>query len=291
MEIKRVIPSGYCKGVVHAIKLAEETRKNNPQDKIHVLGMIVHNSFVTDELARIGIITLDDSSKTKEELLDEISEGIVIFTAHGISDCIKQKALDKGLRIVDASCEDVLKTREIVKKHLAEGYDILYFGKRNHPEATAILSISPKIHLITSKEDIDALEITNSKLLLTNQTTMSYLELEEYFDYAITKYPHIKIIEEICNATSSRQKAISELDDCDLLYVVGDIKSNNTSKLKDIAISKGIPKVLMISSYQEINKKDLIGINKVYVTAGASTPPKLINEVMDHLNLLGTELS
>lgn len=291
MEIKRVIPSGYCKGVVHAIKLAEETRKNNPEDKIHVLGMIVHNSFVTDELAKLGIITLDDSLKSKEELLDEIDEGIVIFTAHGISDHIKQMAINKGLRIVDASCEDVLKTREIVKKHIEEGYDVLYFGKRNHPEATAILSISPKIHLITGKEDIDNLKIDNDLLLLTNQTTMSYLELDEYFAYSKEKFPNIKIIEEICNATSSRQKAINELEDCDLLYVVGDVKSNNTAKLKDIAIKKGIPNVLMIANYHEINKKDLIGVNKVYVTAGASTPPILINEVIDYLNLLGTELS
>ena len=283
MEVKRVVPSGYCKGVVNAIKLAKKTRLENPHDDIYILGMLVHNSFVSDELASLGIITLDDSFKSKEELLDEVNEGIIIFTAHGISDKIKNKAAAKGLRYVDATCVDVLKTQNIIRQHLDDGYEVIYFGKKNHPEAEAVLSISDRIHLITSEEDILKLDLKGKKLFLTNQTTMSYLELKDLIGKVKEIYPDIKIQKEICNATSSRQEAISKLEDCDLLYVVGDSKSNNTNKLVDIAKKQGIEKVLLIHSYKDIKKDDLHNIDKVYVTAGASTPPALIDEVISCL--------
>ena len=283
MEIQRVYPSGFCKGVVNAIALAKKTREEYPHENIYVLGMIVHNAFVTEELSSLGIITLDDSRKSKEELLDEIDEGIVIFTAHGISDQIREKAAAKGLHCVDASCEDVLKTRDLVRSHLSDGYDVLYFGKKGHPEAEAILSLSYKIHLLSCAEDIASLDIENPKLLLTCQTTMSYLELEDLFSLLRKKYPHVKEVSEICRATGERQKAIYALEDCDLLYVVGDPRSNNTNKLRDIALRRGIKKVILISSAKELSKDDLIDVSKVYVTAGASTPPQVIAEVIRRL--------
>ena len=283
MEIKKVVPSGYCKGVVNAIKLAKDTKANNPEENVYVLGMLVHNSFVSEELSSLGIITLDDSKKSKSELLDEINDGIVIFTAHGISESIKQKAIDKGLRYVDASCVDVLKTQNVIKDYLNDGYDVIYFGKKNHPEAEAVISISDKIHLVTNEDDLRKLDITNHKVFLTNQTTMSYLELKDLIELSKKLYPDIVIEKEICNATSSRQEAIANLTDCDLLYVVGDIKSNNTNKLVDIGIKKGIKKVLLIQNFKDINTDDLKDAHKVYVTAGASTPPKLIDEVISFL--------
>ena len=279
-----MIPSGYCKGVVRAIRLAKKTREENPNEKIYVLGMLVHNSYVSKELADLGIVTLDDTYRSKLELLDEIDEGIVIFTAHGIADSIKEKAAAKGLHYVDATCVDVLKTQNIIKKYLAEGYDVIYFGKRKHPEAEAVLSISDRIHLVADRNDLQDLKIYNDRIFLTNQTTMSYLELSELIEAAKKKYPFIVSEEEICKATSSRQLAVSDLDDCDLLYVVGDIKSNNTGKLADIGRKKGIRKVFLIQSYKDIRREDLKDVDKVYVTAGASTPPKLIDEVIDYLS-------
>lgn len=283
MEIKKVVPSGYCKGVVNAIKLAKDTRNKNPNEKIYVLGMLVHNSYVSKELEQLGIITLDDTNKTKAELLDEINDGIVIFTAHGISDQIKQKAIDKGLKYVDASCVDVLKTQNIIKDYINNGYDIIYFGKHNHPEAEAVISISNKIHLVSNMNELEALSIENDKIFLTNQTTMSIIELDDLINRAKLLFPSIVIQEEICNATSSRQLAITSLKNCDLLYVVGDQKSNNTNKLVDIAINQGIKKVLLIQNFSDINDNDLIDVNNIYVTAGASTPPSLIDEVIQHL--------
>lgn len=285
MEIKRVVPSGYCKGVVNAINIVKKTKEQYPNENIYILGMIVHNSYVSKQMEDLGVITLEDPNLSKEELLDTIDKGVVIFTAHGISDKIKQKALDKGLICVDASCVDVLKNKDLIKSYLDKGYDVVYFGKKKHPEAEAILSLSNNIHLVSNISDIDNLNISNDNLLITNQTTMSYLEVEDMLKLIKDKYPTCIIQKEICNATSSRQLAITNIKDGDVLYVVGDVKSNNTNKLKEIG-SKYFKKVFLISNYKEINKKDLVNENKIYVTAGASTPPILIDEVIDYLSKL-----
>lgn len=285
MEIKRVVPSGYCKGVVNAINIVKKTKEQYPNENIYILGMIVHNSYVSKQMEDLGVITLEDPNLSKEELLDTIDKGVVIFTAHGISDKIKQKALDKGLICVDASCVDVLKNKDLIKSYLDKGYDVVYFGKKNHPEAEAILSLSNNIHLVSNISDIDNLNISNDNLFITNQTTMSYLEVEDMLKLIKDKYPTCIIQKEICNATSSRQLVITNIKDGDVLYVVGDVKSNNTNKLKEIG-SKYFKKVFLISNYKEINKKDLVNENKIYVTAGASTPPILIDEVIDYLSKL-----
>ena len=285
MEIKRVVPSCYCKGVVNAINIVKKTKEQYPNENIYILGMIVHNSYVSKQMEDLGVITLEDPNLSKEELLDTIDKGVVIFTAHGISDKIKQKALDKGLICVDASCVDVLKNKDLIKSYLDKGYDVVYFGKKKHPEAEAILSLSNNIHLVSNISDIDNLNISNDNLFITNQTTMSYLEVEDMLKLIKDKYPTCIIQKEICNATSSRQLAITNIKDGDVLYVVGDVKSNNTNKLKEIGL-KYFKKVFLISNYKEINKKDLVNENKIYVTAGASTPPILIDEVIDYLSKL-----
>ena len=285
MEIKRVVPSGYCKGVVNAINIVKKTKEQYPNENIYILGMIVHNSYVSKQMEDLGVITLEDPNLSKEELLDTIDKGVVIFTAHGISDKIKQKALDKSLICVDASCVDVLKNKDLIKSYLDKGYDVVYFGKKKHPEAEAILSLSNNIHLVSNISDIDNLNISNDNLFITNQTTMSYLEVEDMLKLIKDKYPTCIIQKEICNAISSRQLAITNIKDGDVLYVVGDVKSNNTNKLKEIG-SKYFKKVFLISNYKEINKKDLVNENKIYVTAGASTPPILIDEVIDYLSKL-----
>ena len=127
------------------------------------------------------------------------------------------------------------------------------------------------------------MEIRSDRLFFTNQTTMSYLELSDIIAYLKDRFPAIYIQPEVCNATSSRQKAIYELKDCDLLYVVGDLRSNNTNMLKEIGIKHGIKKVLLIQTYEDIDKSDLQDAENIYVTAGASTPPELIRQVIDHL--------
>lgn len=282
MKIKKVIPSGYCKGVINAIEIAKKARRDNMDAPIYILGMIVHNSYVTEALNTLDIITLDDKKKNKEELLDEIDSGIVIFTAHGIAESIKEKATNKGLTIIDASCSDVIKTQDIIKEKIKEGFNILYIGKKNHPEALAVLSISQNIHLISSIDDIKKTQIPEP-IFVTNQTTMSIFEIRNINEKIKEKWPKAIICEEICNATSMRQKAIMNLKNCDLLYVVGDPRSNNTNKLKQIALDSGIKKVRMIETAKEIDENDL-DVENIYVTAGASTPTYLTNQVIECLN-------
>ena len=283
MKIKKVIPSGYCKGVVGAINIAKKTKEQYPNEKITVLGMIVHNKYITEALRQIGVETLDDSNKTKEELIEEVNEGVVIFTAHGIADHIKARAKEKGLILVDASCSDVVKTQNIVKDKLAEGYEILYIGKKNHPEAVAVLAISEHIHLVSKVSDLESLS-DYPKVFVTNQTTMSIFETRFIFDKILEKYPNAVILEEICKATSSRQEAIIKLEDCDLLYIVGDPKSNNSNKLREIGLQNGVKKAFLIESANDIKEEDLKDAQNVYVTAGASTPTYLTNQVIEVLN-------
>lgn len=282
MIVTKVIPSGYCKGVINAINIAKKTKEEHPNENVYVLGMIVHNTYVTNMLNKLGIITLDDTNNSKEELIDKLNEGVLILTAHGTSDKLKQKAISKGLQVVDAACSDVIKTKNIIIDYLNKGYDVIYFGIKNHPESAAILSLSDKIHLITSVNEIENLNINNSKIVVTNQTTMSYLELENMINAVLNKYNTAIIEKEICNATSSRQLAISNIKDADILYVVGDKKSNNTNKLVEIA-SKKIKRVYLINSKADINISDLNNNMKVYVSAGASTPPELIDDVINYL--------
>lgn len=281
-----MVPSGYCKGVVNAINIAKKVKEENKDIPVYVLGMIVHNTYVTDQLSKLGIITLDDSKKSKEELLDDISEGVVILTAHGTSDSIKNKAINKGLKVIDGTCEDVLKTKNIITDYLNKNYDVIYFGKKGHPESNAIISISNKIHLVSNYDDIKELNISNPNIIITNQTTMSFIELENMINAILEKYPNAEVIKEICNATSSRQLAIQNIKDADILYVVGDVKSNNTNKLVEVAKLNGIKDTYLIANKDEIKKEDLIGKSSCYVTAGASTPPSLIDEVIEYLKTI-----
>ena len=284
MEIIKVSPRGYCKGVVNAINIAKKARMSYKDEKIYILGMIVHNTYVSKALSELNIITLYDDNKSRLELLDEVNEGVVIFTAHGVSDSVKQKALDKNLICIDASCTDVIKTQNNVKDKLKEEYSVLYVGKKNHPEALAVLSNFDNIYLISNTKDIDNINITNKKIYVTNQTTMSMLEIKYIYDQILKKYPSAYFEEEICNATYQRQMAVMNLSNLDLLYVVGDPLSNNSNKLKDIALNN-CKKVILIESASSINIDELKDVKKVGVTSGASTPTYLTNQVIEVLNL------
>lgn len=283
MEIIPVVPRGYCKGVVRAIEIAKQCAKEYPDQKITVLGMIVHNQHVVDALKNLNITTVENKNKTRIELLDEINEGVVIFTAHGISDAVKQKAADKGLICVDASCTDVIETQNLVKEKIRQNANVLYIGKKKHPEAEAVLSISQDVHLITSASDLP--ETLEGDVFVTNQTTMSLLEVEAIIDEIIKKWPHAQIMREICNATSIRQKAVLNLSNqqIDCLIVVGDPASNNSTKLKVLGIQSGIQHVIMIESVFDLNEEMIQHHQRIAVTSGASTPTALTAQVIDVL--------
>ena len=281
MQVKAITPRGYCKGVVRAIEIAKNTQ--NEQQPIYILGMIVHNQYIVDALKERGIQTIDIPGQTRLELLNQIQHGTVIVTAHGASEQVFEKAKNKGLNVIDASCLDVIKTHDLIKEKLNEGYDILYIGKKGHPEAEGAISIDEKrVHLITSKNDIQMMD-PNKHYVMTNQTTMSLYDVYDLCEYAKTILPHVTIEKETCTATKIRQEAIKNMEeDIDIVFIVGDPHSNNTQKLASIASEK--KEVHMIESLDDLNINWLKGKKKAAVSSGASTPTYLTNQVIEFLH-------
>jgi len=284
MEIIPVVPRGYCQGVVRAIQIARRTVQENPDARIYMLGMIVHNSHVVDAFRKMGILCLEDPAKSRLQLLDEISSGIVIFTAHGVSDAVKQKALDKGLAIVDATCPDVAHTHALVLSHCRSGGEVLYIGKRNHPEAEGVVSLDPHVHLVTCPADIDQLDSGLQNILITNQTTLSLLDTRDLVERCMRRYPDAVSMPEICNATTIRQQAVMSLKQVDVLLVVGDPHSNNTNQLREIGLRAGIPHAFLIESAAQLQEDMVRGAERVAVTSGSSTPTGLTAQVIEVLN-------
>jgi 4-hydroxy-3-methylbut-2-en-1-yl diphosphate reductase len=284
MEIIKITPRGYCYGVVDAMVIARNAAldKSLPRP-IYILGMIVHNKHVTDAFEEDGIITLDGSNR--KEIIEQVNEGTVIFTAHGVSPEVKEIAKQKGLVTLDATCPDVTKTHDLIRSKEAEGYDVIYIGKKGHPEPEGAVGVAPEIvHLVETAEDVEKLSIDNEKIIVTNQTTMSQWDVLDTMDKVKEMYPHVELHKEICLATQVRQEAVAEqAGDADVLIVVGDPKSNNSNRLaqvsKDIA---GTP-AHRISDISELDIEWIKDSSVAAVTAGASTPTPIVKEVIKFL--------
>lgn len=281
MEIINVIPRGYCQGVVRAIKIAKDTAEKYSDYPISMLGMLVHNQYVVNECKHLGIHCLDDKKASRLDLLDKIDSGVVIITAHGASEEVYQKAKDKGLIVVDATCPDVMKTHVLVKEHVKDG-DVIYIGKKNHPEAEGTVGLSNHIHLVTEEKDLDNLGDLHN-VLITCQTTLSLLDTNHLIQKTKEKFKDAKVAPEICNATRIRQEAVLNLKNIDVLYVVGDPHSNNTNQLKKSAEKVGIPNAYLIENANDIEENQIKGKNRVAVTSGSSTPTALTNDVVSVL--------
>jgi len=286
MNVIKITPRGYCHGVVTALNMvtAAICDKSIPKP-IHVLGMIVHNRHLTESLKEAGVVTVDGIGKSRLELLDEIESGTVIFTAHGVSPVVRQKATDKGLHYIDASCKDVIKTHAIISDYIKEGFDVVYIGKKGHPETEGCLGISDtNIHVVENKEEINGLCMDNKDIIITNQTTLSSWDVNDLAEAIVAKYPTAKFIKEICNATLIRQEAVAKMaKDADLTVVVGDPKSNNTKRLVQISEELALTPGLRIGDLSELDLKWLDGVGTVAVTSGASTPTLITKEVIDFL--------
>ena len=282
MNVIKVNPRGYCKGVVRAIQIAKQTAHAYPNKKIYILGMLVHNTYVMKALNAYGIITLDEKDKSREELLNQIQDGVVIFSAHGISERIKNLAKEKGLITVDATCPDVLKTQTLVNQYINDGYHVFYIGKKNHPEANAVCDGNTQITLIENVEDINILP-PYEKVFVTNQTTMSIYDIDSIFKEIKHFYPNALFSEEICNATRIRQEAIANLKDIDTLIIVGDKASNNSNRLAQIGKENGILNVYLIDDANELINLNLHKVSSIAISSGASTPTYLTNQVIKAL--------
>lgn len=290
MEVIKISPRGYCYGVVDAMVLAQQAAKDLDLPRpIYILGKIVHNQHVVDAFDEQGIITVDGADRL--ELLEQIDKGTVIFTAHGVSPEVREKAAQKGLTVVDATCPDVTKTHDLIREKVAKGYEIVYVGKKGHPEPEGALGVAPdRVHLVENAADVENLQIEAERILVTNQTTMSQWDTKALMNEVLKKYPHVEIHNEICLATQIRQEAVAQqAGAADLTIVVGDPSSNNSGRLAQVSQEIAGTPAYRVGDVSEIDIEWLKGIKKVAVTSGASTPTLMTKEVIDFLEQFDPE--
>lgn len=284
MKVIKISPRGYCYGVVDAMIIARNAALDKTLPRpIYILGMLVHNAHVTDAFKEDGIITLDGKNRT--EIISQVESGTVIFTAHGVSPEVREIAKQKGLVTIDATCPDVTVTHDLIREKKAEGYHIIYIGKKGHPEPEGAVGVAPDVvHLVENMQDVENLDLGDSKIIVTNQTTMSQWDVQELMERIQELYPQTEVHKEICNATQTRQEAVAEqAGEADLLIVVGDPRSNNSNRLAQVSEEIAGTKAYRVADVSEINPEWLMDIETVAVTAGASTPTPITREVLAYL--------
>ena len=286
MDVLKITPRGYCHGVVEAIRAAKQTAKAHPGEKIRMLGYLVHNVHVTDELQQNGVELVDRDNRL--EGLDQIDGGTVIFTAHGVSPAVKQRAEERGLNMVDATCSDVVVTHDLVKDLVERGYDVVYIGRRGHPEPEGVVGEAPgRVHLVQDPEDVDALSLENDKIAVTCQTTLSIWDTAAMIKRVRDRYPKAEAYNEICRATQDRQEAAVEAaKECDLVIVVGSERSSNSKRLVQVVKELAHKPAFLVDTVADIKPEWLEGKSRVGVTSGASTPTQLTRQVIEYLEAL-----
>lgn len=283
MKINIITPQGYCGGVKNALNIVYKSIDDTSIPKpIYLLGSIIHNHHVIDDLKSKGIILIEEKGTPRFDLLDQINKGTVIFSAHGVSDRVYKKANEKGLHIIDTTCPNVLLIHKNIKEKINAGYACIYIGTKNHPECEGVLEISSKIILIEAIEQIENIDISDKKIYITNQTTLSLFQTEHIYSKLIEKYPNAIIDNKICNATTIRQQAILNQEPVDLCIIVGDKNSSNTKKLVTASESMGIHTVL-VDNLDELKKLDFYNINSISISSGASTPEYIVKEIIEYL--------
>jgi 4-hydroxy-3-methylbut-2-enyl diphosphate reductase len=285
MEVLKITPRGYCHGVVDAFRIARRVREET-EGPVHMLGMLVHNTHATDDLQQQGIALVDQPNRL--EGLEHIKEGTVIFTAHGVSPQVKQRAIELGLKPVDATCSDVVRTHELVADLARQGYDVVYIGRKGHPEPEGVMGEAPgKVHLVQDPEDIDALDITSERVAVTCQTTLSVWDTEDMIERVKARYPQAEVHNEICRATQERQEAAVEAaKDVDLVIVVGSPRSSNSLRLVEVVKKLGHKPAYLVDRLEDLELSWFRGKKKVGVTSGASTPTQLTRRVIEYLEAL-----
>lgn len=284
MKVIKISPRGYCYGVVDAMVIARNAALDKTLPRpIYILGMIVHNKHVTDAFEEEGIITLDGSNRN--DIIEQVESGTVIFTAHGVSPEIRKIAKEKGLVTLDATCPDVTATHDLIREKEAEGYQIIYIGKKGHPEPEGAVGVAPDVvHLVQKDEDVEALTLNSDKIIVTNQTTMSQWDVLDIMDKVKEKFPHAEVHKEICLATQVRQEAVAQqAGKADVLIVVGDPKSNNSNRLAQVSQEIASTTAYRIADISELKLEWLKDAQTVAVTSGASTPTPITKEVISFL--------
>jgi len=285
MEVLKITPRGYCHGVVDAFRIAKRVREKT-QGPVHMLGMLVHNTHATDDLRQQGIDLVDPPDRLRG--LEQIQGGTVIFTAHGVSPQVKQRAVEKGLTPVDATCSDVVRTHELVADLAGKGYEVVYIGRKGHPEPEGVMGEAPgRVHLVQDPADIEALDLKSDRVAVTCQTTLSMWDTDDLIGKVRARYPNAEVYNEICRATQERQEAAVEAaKEVDVVIVVGSPRSSNSLRLVEVVKKLGGKPAYLVDSLEELQPAWFRGVTKVGVTSGASTPSQLTRRVIEHIEAM-----
>lgn len=289
ITIKLANPRGFCAGVDRAIEIVNRalTLFGAP---IYVRHEVVHNKFVVDDLRNRGAIFVD-------ELHEVPDDAIVIFSAHGVSKQVQQEAKDRSLKVFDATCPLVTKVHMEVAKFSQDGHECILIGHKGHPEVEGTMgqydhSTGGDIYLIEDVEQVAHLSVNNPQALAyVTQTTLSMDDTALVIDALRKKFPAISgpRKDDICYATQNRQDAVKQLAvECDLMLVVGSPNSSNSNRLSELAERMGTESHL-IDTASDINTEWLDNKKNIGITAGASAPDVLIQQVIDHLCALGAD--
>jgi 4-hydroxy-3-methylbut-2-en-1-yl diphosphate reductase len=282
MEVVRITPRGYCHGVVEAIRIAKRVGSERAEgENVTMLGYLVHNEHVTRELEEHGVALVDAPDRMKG--LDQIESGTVVFTAHGISPAVVDEAKRRGLTVVDATCSDVTRTHDLVRRLTGEGYHVVYIGKRGHPEPAGALGVAPDATTLVERlEEVDDLEFPpGTRLAVTCQTTLSMWDTKAIIDRLVERFPEIAVHNEICLATQQRQEAaVLAATDVDCVVVVGSARSSNSLRLVQVVEERAGKPAFLVDTAADVRADWFSGMRRIGVTAGASTPTQLTREVI-----------
>lgn len=290
MQIYLANPRGFCAGVDRAIAIVNEalTRFEPP---IYVRHEVVHNKFVVSDLANRGAVFVEE--------LHEVPDGsIVIFSAHGVSKAVEDEAQRRDLTVFDATCPLVTKVHIEVAKFARDNMDAVLIGHQGHPEVEGTMGrFSPQyggeIYLVENEEDVAKLEVSNpDRLAFVTQTTLSMDDTAKVIDALRSKFPNIQgpRKDDICYATQNRQDAVKDLAQrCQVVLVVGSPNSSNSNRLRELAERMNC-KAYLIDNTGEMKKEWFEGVEAVGVTAGASAPEILIQEVLNQLQDWGGDI-
>lgn len=283
---KRVLllkPRGFCAGVVRAIDIVRIALETFGAP-IYVRKEIVHNSYVVNDLAKKGAIFVNE--------LDEVPEGArVIYSAHGVSPAVRQHAKDRGLKVVDATCPLVTKVHVEAIKFAKQGYSLVLVGHRDHEEVEGTQGEAPAVtQVVSTVEEVEALVVPDpNKVAYLTQTTLSLDEAKYMIDALKNKFPNIvgPHAQDICYATENRQTAVKNVaHGADVVLVVGSRNSSNSNRLVEVSQNLGTESYL-IDKAEDIQPSWLEGASTVAVTAGASAPEVLVQEVVNYLQAKG----
>lgn len=282
-NIKLAQHSGFCYGVKRAVETVKKLKVNNPDKEVFILGELIHNSHVIKELEDLGIKTITE--------LPTKGSGICVIRSHGASPEIFEKITSAGFELVDLTCPDVKKVQKKAIQLVQEGYFLIIVGKAEHPEVVAIKASAEQFGAnIFVASDVSQLKQIEQKIKehkkvgVVVQTTQRITTLNPIVEYLTSISKEVMVANTICASTTLRQNEAKELaEESDLIIVVGSKKSANTTHLSEIL--KGISKTIHIEDDKELeNYKDIIhDANNIAITAGASTPEKVITNVIDKL--------